>query len=132
CRPPSAWDRVPHPCRPGDGELRRHQRAGWAGGEAGPGGARVTPVGVRPLPPRRLADLESAAAVIATGSVGYLDAAREDQERWVSGFRSLLDGLDAPLQVLVDFVPGRGPDAPPDPGGPVALPPPDRRRASDL
>jgi len=51
---------------------------------------------------------QPAAGVLATGSIGYLDAAEEDRRRWVAGFRSLLDGLDAPLQVLIDFVPGSG------------------------
>jgi Helicase HerA, central domain len=64
---------------------------------------------VHPLPPRQLAQVgQPAAGVLATGSIGFLDAAEDDRRRWVVGFRRLLDGLDAPLQVLVDFVPGTG------------------------
>jgi Helicase HerA, central domain len=98
---------------------------------------------VRPLPPRRLADLEPAGALLETGSLGYLDAAPEDRRRWVAGFRALLDGLDGPLQVLIDFIPGRqGPPqaAPPPAAAPPAAPParsqalpaPDRRRQADV
>jgi hypothetical protein len=92
----------------------------------------MTPIRIRPLPPRRLADLESSAAVVTTGSLGYLDAAEEDKRRWVSGFRSLLDGLDAPLQVLVDLTPGRISTAVPDPAPDLGPPQPARRRALDL
>ena len=60
---------------------------------------------LRPQPPRQLAELGRPAAVLATGAIGYLDAAEDDRRRWIAGFRALLDGLNAPLQVLVDFVP---------------------------
>jgi Helicase HerA, central domain len=64
---------------------------------------------VHPLPPRQLAQVgRPPAGVLATGAIGFLDAAEADRRRWVAGFRALLDGLDAPLQVLVDFVPGTG------------------------
>jgi hypothetical protein len=65
----------------------------------------VSPL-VHALPARRLAPTTSESAVLACGAIGYLDAAEDDRRRWIAGFRSLLDGLDAPLQVLVDFVPG--------------------------
>jgi hypothetical protein len=96
---------------------------------------------VRPLPPRRLADLEPADALLETGSLGYLDAAPEDRRRWVAGFRALLDGLDGPLQVLVDLIPGRPgaapaapPPAPPSTTPPAVphLPPLERRRQADV
>jgi Melibiase/Helicase HerA, central domain len=86
---------------------------------------------VHPRPGRRLVDLPSAAAVFECGAIGYLDAAEDDRRRWIAGFRALLDGLDAPLQVLVDFVPGTTAGAPAA-VAPAALPPPDRRRAHDL
>ena len=47
-------------------------------------------------------------AVITTGSLGFAGAAEADRLRWLSSFRRLLDGLDAPLQVLVEVVPGPG------------------------
>jgi conjugal transfer ATP-binding protein TraC len=39
--------------------------------------------------------------LLATGALGYLDAADDDRRRWIRGFRALLDGLSAPLQVLI-------------------------------
>lgn len=47
-------------------------------------------------------------AVITTGPLGFAGAIESDRERWLSAFRRLLDGLDAPLQVLIDVVPGPG------------------------
>jgi Helicase HerA, central domain len=47
-------------------------------------------------------------AVIRTGSLGFAGAAESDRLRWINSFRRLLDGLDAPLQVLVEVVPGAG------------------------
>src|ERR1700736_1463530 len=65
-------------------------------------------VSVRRLPPRPLAELPPTVAVLRTGALGFLDALEEDRRRLVLGFRSLLDGLDAPLQVLIEFRPGHG------------------------
>ncbi len=59
-----------------------------------------------PRPRRQLRPQMPRATVLACGPIGYLDAAEDDRRRWIAGFRALLDGLDAPLQVLVDFVPG--------------------------
>ncbi len=47
-------------------------------------------------------------AVITTGSLGFAGAAEADRLRWLNSFRRLLDGLDEPLQVLVEVVPGAG------------------------
>ena len=47
-------------------------------------------------------------AVITTGSLGFAGAAEADRARWISSFRRLLDGLDSPLQILVDVAPGAG------------------------
>src|SRR5215470_14497924 len=87
---------------------------------------------LRPQPPRQLADLGRPAAVLGTGAVGYLDAAEDDRRRWIAGFRSLLDGLDAPLQVLIDFVPGPGEAQPCSPSHVELLPAPPLRRGLDL
>src|SRR5215472_9898338 len=80
---------------------------------------------LRPQPPRQLADLGRPAAVLATGAIGYLDAAEDDRRRWIAGFRALLDSLNAPFQVLIDFVPGAGDAQPasPSPGELVPAPP---------
>lgn len=47
-------------------------------------------------------------AVIRTGSLGFAGAAEGDRLRWINSFRRLLDGLDGPLQVLIEVVPGAG------------------------
>jgi hypothetical protein len=65
-------------------------------------------VSLRRLPPGSLAELPPAVPVLRTGALGFLDAVEEDRRRLVLGFRSLLDGLDAPLQVLIRFTPGHG------------------------
>ena len=44
--------------------------------------------------------------LIGTGALGYADASESDRLRWLTGFRHLLDGLDSPLQVIVDVRPG--------------------------
>lgn len=41
-----------------------------------------------------------------TSSIGFAGAAEEDRERWLSAFRRLLDGIDAPLQVVINVQPG--------------------------
>jgi hypothetical protein len=61
--------------------------------------------------PRAPATLFRGAAeitVITTGSLGFAGAAEADRARWISSFRRLLDGLDSPLQILVEVAPGAG------------------------
>jgi conjugal transfer ATP-binding protein TraC len=87
---------------------------------------------LRRQPARQLAELGRPAAVLATGAIGYVDAAEDDRRRWIAGFRALLDGLEAPLQVLVDFVPGAGDPEPPDVQAAGELPAPPLRRGLDL
>ncbi len=48
---------------------------------------------------------------IQTAPIGFAGAAEDDRRRWLNGFRRLLDGLDAPLQAVVDARPGSGADA---------------------
>jgi hypothetical protein len=50
-------------------------------------------------------------ALIRTGSLGFAGAAESERVRWMGSFRRMLDGLDAPLQVLIDVSPGAGSDA---------------------
>jgi len=57
-------------------------------------------------------------AVIETGAIGFAGAADEDRRRWLNAFRRLLDGLDSPLQVVIEVTPGRGEDAQFDPSMP--------------
>jgi hypothetical protein len=61
--------------------------------------------------PRRPAVLFKGASdisVIRTGSLGFAGAAEGDRLRWINSFRRLLDGLDGPLQVVIEVVPGVG------------------------
>jgi hypothetical protein len=59
-------------------------------------------------PPEVMWNARADVAVITTGSLGFADAVESDRQRWLSSFRRLLDGLDAPLQVVVEVVPGPG------------------------
>ena len=47
--------------------------------------------------------------ITEAGSIGFADAAEDDRVRWLNAFRSLLDGLDDSLQVVIHTRPG--PDA---------------------
>jgi len=51
---------------------------------------------------------QSATTMIRTGSLGFAGAADSDRIRWLNSFRHLLDGLDGPMQVLIEVVPGHG------------------------
>ncbi len=63
----------------------------------------------------RLARREAAACwtldpklvIISTAPIGFAGAAEDDRRRWLNGFRRLIDGLDAPLQVVIDVRPGQ-------------------------
>src|SRR5207248_7139675 len=50
----------------------------------------------------------ASATVITTSPIGFAGAAEDDRRRWLNGFRRLLDGLDAPLQVVIEVEPGSG------------------------
>ena len=66
--------------------------------------------------------------MIRTGSLGFAGAAEADRARWINSFRRLLDGLDGPLQVLIEVVPGPG-----DAGSPNTWPRDfDEMRGADL
>jgi KaiC/GvpD/RAD55 family RecA-like ATPase len=60
-------------------------------------------VQVRAAPPRQLLTLSAPVAVMRTEGIGYLGAVSDDQARWSSGFRRLLDGLAEQLQVVLRF-----------------------------
>ena len=44
--------------------------------------------------------------IIDTTSIGFAGAAEDDRQKWLNGFRRLIDGLDAPLQVVIHVRPG--------------------------
>jgi Helicase HerA, central domain len=67
-------------------------------------------VRVKPRGPAELFRGGRDIALMRTGSLGFAGAAEGDRARWISSFRRLLDGLDAPLQVLIEVVPGAGSD----------------------
>ncbi len=50
----------------------------------------------------------SGVAVLETSQIGFAGAAEDDRRRWLNAFRRLLDGLDTPLQVVIDVQPGPG------------------------
>jgi hypothetical protein len=51
--------------------------------------------------------------LIKTGSLGFAGAADSDRARWLNSFRRLLDGLDSPMQVLIEVEPGPGSEGSP-------------------
>ncbi|MBO0704864.1 MAG: DUF87 domain-containing protein [Candidatus Dormibacteraeota bacterium] len=94
----------------------------------------MSPLHLRRGPERPLHGTPPDVVVLRTGSLGYLDAAEDDRRRWISAFRALLDGLDARLQVVVDFQAGEGrPSGPQRDAETDQVPPnPDDRRVRDL
>jgi len=52
---------------------------------------------------------------IETGSIGFAGAAEDDRRRWLNGFRHLVDGLESPLQIVINVRPG--PDDDPETPG---------------
>ena len=66
---------------------------------------------------------------LVTRAFGFAGAADDDRRRWLNGFRRLLDGLDAPLQVVIDVTPGQGPDRTDDEPLPAVL---DDMRGADV
>src|SRR5256885_5070585 len=44
--------------------------------------------------------------IIGTTPIGFAGAAEDDRQKWLNGFRRLIDGLDAPLQVVIEVRPG--------------------------
>lgn len=70
------------------------------------------PLAVGPLTVRRrrlgpdASRRDLAPVVLAVAPLGYSGASDDDQQRWVDAFRRLLDGLDAPLQIVLRSQPG--------------------------
>src|SRR5260370_25847452 len=58
---------------------------------------------------------EPTLVVIETGSIGFAGAAEDDRQRWLTAFRRLVDGIDAPLQVVIEVEAGAEDDAPANP-----------------
>jgi KaiC/GvpD/RAD55 family RecA-like ATPase len=45
-------------------------------------------------------------AVIETDPIGFAGAVEDDRQRWLNAFRRLIDGIDEPMQVVIDVEPG--------------------------
>jgi|ERR1700674_2968544 len=71
-------------------------------------GLSLGPVRVIDRPPAMLWNGDTDAVVITTGALGFAGASEADRARLINAFRRLLDGLDAPLQVLIEVEPGTG------------------------
>jgi Helicase HerA, central domain len=69
------------------------------------------PIQVVARPPAVLWDGATDVAVLKTNPIGFAAALEADRTRWINSFRRLLDGLDGPLQVLIDVQPGNGTDS---------------------
>jgi Helicase HerA, central domain len=50
------------------------------------------------------------AVAITTSPIGFAGATEADRLRWIHGFRRLLDGVDLPIQCVVEVKSGAGPD----------------------
>jgi len=68
------------------------------------------PVRVAPRGPSALWNSGVEIAQIATHPLGFDGAPESDRTRWLNAFRRLLDGIDAPLQVVIETEPGSGVD----------------------
>ena len=49
---------------------------------------------------------------LRSGALSFAGASEIDRIRWLGSFRRLLDGLDSPVQVVIDMVPGAGDETP--------------------
>ncbi len=56
--------------------------------------------------PQTLHGLDDDLVVLETSPIGFAGAADDDRQRWLNSFRRLIDGLDSPLQVVIDVNPG--------------------------
>jgi hypothetical protein len=72
----------------------------------------VGPLRVATRAPAVLWDGAIDAVVLRSEPLGFDGASEADRIGWLGAFRRLLDGLDAPMQVVVDVEPGAGPQAP--------------------
>jgi KaiC/GvpD/RAD55 family RecA-like ATPase len=68
-------------------------------------------------------------AIIETDPIGFAGAAEDERHKWLTGFRRMLDGLDSPLQVIVDVVPGEQREIVEHPNDPADF---DDMRGADL
>ena len=66
---------------------------------------------------------------VATRAIGFDGAPEADRLRWLNAFRRLVDGLDGPLQVLIETEPGCGIDSTATPPMPRDF---DEMRSTDI
>jgi hypothetical protein len=89
----------------------------------------VGPVRLVSRAPAVLWDGATDAVVIRTGPIGFAGAPEADRVRWINAFRRLLDGLDAPMQVLIEVEPGSGEESVDPSAHPIDL---DDTRSADM
>jgi hypothetical protein len=82
-------------------------------------GLNLGPLQVVERPPEVRWDGPGEMTIIRTAPLGFAGASEDDRLRWLGAYRRLLDGLDGPLQVMVEVTPGSEPDS----TGPAHLPP---------
>ena len=63
----------------------------------------MTPIQVSSAPARQHLTETPTVTVLSSEGIGYVGAVSDDQARWSSGFRRLLDSLGGPLQVVLRF-----------------------------
>jgi len=88
----------------------------------------VIPFRVATVPPQVHWKRATDAVVLETGALGFAGASSTDRARWLHSFRRWLDGIDSPLQVVIESIPGHG-------AGNVPQPAPhdfDEMRGADL
>ena len=73
---------------------------------------RVGPLRVATRAPTVLWHGATDAVVVRSDALGVDGAPEADRVRWLSAFRRLLDGLDSPLQAVVEVEPGAGSQTP--------------------
>ncbi|HVC77499.1 MAG TPA: DUF87 domain-containing protein, partial [Candidatus Micrarchaeaceae archaeon] len=71
------------------------------------GAPKRAPFRVVPRAPEILWDGECDAVVLEADAIGFASASEDDRLSWVNAFRRLLDGIDAPVQVIISAQPGR-------------------------
>ena len=70
------------------------------------GALKRSPLRVVARAPEVLWEGACVAVIMETAAIGFASASEDDRLRWVNSFRRLLDGLDSPVQVVVNAQPG--------------------------
>ncbi|HXC78189.1 MAG TPA: DUF87 domain-containing protein [Candidatus Acidoferrum sp.] len=93
------------------------------------GELQLGPIRLKARGPTVLWNSGADAVAIKTSPIGFAGATDADRVRWVHGFRRLLDGVDMPIQCVVQVESGNGPDASLGPQTPLDL---SQTRSADM